>query len=123
MIFFRTLPGNSTYADISKHGEKVFIVSNFMFRWINLENFENCLDKGTIRRCFGGATAKQMVYDIDEVLREENPDKIIFCIGTNNLTRNQQQSELEIANEIINIVNKQMLQKWCKRRICIWFDI
>ena len=68
--------------------------------------FDKHLDKGTSRkRCFGGATIKQLKYYIEEVLKEETPDKIILCIGTNNLTKTQQ-NDVEIVNEIICVINK-----------------
>ena len=102
----RTLPGNSTYADVAKQGEKMIIVGDSICRPIDMFEFEERLDKGTSRkRFYRGATASQIFYYIEAVLKEDIPDKVILCVGTNNLTK-KRQTELETAKEIIDIVDK-----------------
>ena len=102
----RTRPGNSTYRDILKNGEKVCIVGDSICRPIDMIKFEAGMNKGTSRkRYFRGATASQIGYYIEAVLKEDIPDKIILSVGTNNLTK-KNQTELETAKEIINIVEK-----------------
>ena len=72
---------------------------------IDMVKFENGLDRGTsCKRCFSGATVSRLGYYIEGVLKEDIPDKIILCMGTNNLTK-KRQSDLEIAKEIIDVVN------------------
>ena len=48
--------------------------------------FEECLDSGTSRKqFFPGATVSKLYYYIDAILDEDVPDKVILCMGTNNL--------------------------------------
>ena len=58
-----------------------------------------------IKRSFSGAIASQLNYYLKEVLKEEDLDRIVINIGTNNLTK-KRQSEQEIANEIFQVVEK-----------------
>ena len=77
-----------------------------MVNRIDMVEFNKFLDKGTaIKRSFSGATASNLNYYIEEVLNEENVDRIIINIGTNNLTK-KKQTESETAMEIIDVVKK-----------------
>ena len=68
--------------------------------------FDFYLDKGTSRkRCYGGETVSRLNYCIEGVLNEDLPDRIVLCMGTNNLTK-KKQSEIETAKEIIDLVEK-----------------
>ena len=50
-------------------------------------------------------TLKILKYYVDEILNDENVDRIIINIGTNNLTK-KKQTEYETAMELIEVVNK-----------------
>ena len=70
-----------------------------------MQEFNRYLEKGTaIKRSFPGATASRLKYYIEKVPNEENIDRIIINLGTNNLSKKQ--SEEEILDEIIKIVSK-----------------
>ena len=102
----RTYPGNSTYSDIIRQGEKICIIGDSICRPIDMVKFEECLDKGTSRkRYIRGATVSQLSLYAEAVLKEDIPDKVILSMGTNNLTK-KSQSEMETAKEIIDIVHK-----------------
>ena len=98
--FNKTVPGNSSYAEISREGRKTCIIGASLIKRIDMQEFNRYLEKGTaIKRSFPGATASRLKYYI-----EENIDRIIINVGTNNLSKKQ--SEEEIVDEIIKIVSK-----------------
>lgn len=99
----RTSPGNSSYADLTKSGKKLFIFSSSLTKPINMNNFNDRLKSGTaFKRAFGGATASQLKYYIQAALNEDHPDRVIINVGTNNLTK-KDQTPLQIAEEIIEV--------------------
>ena len=62
------------------------------------------MDLGTaIKMSFPGCTASQLRHYMEPTLNEENPDKTIICVGTNNLTK-KNQTAMEIVDEIMEIV-------------------
>ena len=64
------------------------------------------LDKGTTRKRYhGGETVSRLSYCIEDVLNEDLPDRVVLCMGTNNLT-GKKQSEIETAKEISDLVEK-----------------
>ena len=104
--FKKTVPGNANYADITKEGKKTCIIGASIVKRIRMWEFNKYLEKGgAIKRSFSGATTKKLNYYIEEVLNEENIDRIIINIGANNIT-NQNQSEKEIFMEIMDLVIK-----------------
>ena len=105
--FLRSVPGKANYSDITKEGKKTCVIGASMVNRIDMVEFNKFLEKGTaIKRSFSGATASKLNYYIEEVMNEENVDRIIINIGTNNLTKKKQQTEYETAMEIIDIVKK-----------------
>ena len=103
----KTAPGNSTYADITRHGKKVCIVGASIIQRINMREFNKHLyDKHAVKVSYPGATASRATYYMKKPLEEENPDIVIINIGTNNLTKNRDQSEEETANQILHMVEE-----------------
>ena len=101
----RTSPGNSNYSNITKQGKKVCIFSDSICKRINMNKFNSSLINATaIKRSYPGATTSQMIHYVIPTLEEENPDIVVISIGTNNFTKTRQ-SPVEIANEIITIIN------------------
>ena len=101
----RTLPGNSSYANISKSGKKICLLGSSIIQRIKIHNFNNALNDGkAIKRSHSGCTTSRMKYYVKEVLEEEHPDTIILQIGGNDLS-NRNSTEQFIVSEIINIVN------------------
>ena len=100
----RTIPGNSSYADLTKNGKKICILSSSLTKPINMNDFNNRLASGVaIKRAHGGATASQLKYYAQATLKEDYPDRAIISVGTNNLTK-KDQTPLQIAEEIIEVV-------------------
>ena len=101
----KTRPGNSSYADINKHGKKICLLGSSIIQRIKMHDFNSQLYDGkAIKRSFSGCTAKRMKYYVTEVLEEERPDTIILQIGGNDLS-NRNKTEKDILQEIINLVN------------------
>ena len=101
----RTHPGNSTYANITKRGKKIVIISSSICKRINMNKFHDNLKNGNaIKRCFSGATASQFLHFIMPTLEEEKPDTVILQIGTNNFTKKRQNAQ-EILKEILDVVD------------------
>ena len=100
----KVLPGNANYADIAKQGKKTGLIGDSIIKRINMREFNDYLEKGVaIKRSFPGATAIQINYYFEELLNEEKSDRIIINVGSNNIC-NQEQSEKELFEEIMEIV-------------------
>ncbi len=69
---------------------------------------EKCGNSGNVYvKCFSGATIKDMCSYTQPTI-ERKPNFVILHAGTNDLSlkiNNEQKSELQIANEIIKLVN------------------
>ena len=46
-----------------------------------------------------------MDYYVRPHIKDEIPDRVIIHVGTNNLTKKRYQTEMEVVNEILTIVN------------------
>ena len=104
--FTKTVPGNSTYSDITKEGKNTCIIGDSIVKGINMREFNKYVEHSTaIKRNFPGARTKQLMYYIEDILNEENLHRIIINVGTNNLS-DQNQTENEIMMEIIEIAKK-----------------
>ena len=102
-----TVPGNSTYADITRRGKKVCIIGASIVQRINMREFNNNLhEMYATKASYPGANVERARYYMKKPLEEENPDTVIINIGTNNFTKKRNQSEEDIANEIVNMVEE-----------------
>ena len=102
----RTVPGNSSYADLTTSGKKVCMFGASILQRINIKEFNKELkDKTAIKECYPGATASKTAHHMKPTLDEEKPDIVIINIGTNNLTKKKWQTEEDIVKEIIQVVN------------------
>lgn len=101
----KTVPGNSSYAKMTKQGKKICIFGASLLQPINMREFNKCLiDKHAVRNSFPGSTAAKLKYYMKPTIEDEKPDTVIINIGTNNITKSRQ-SAMETTNEIINIVD------------------
>ena len=102
-----TVPGNSTYADITRRGKKIYIIGASIVQRINMREFnKNLHEMYATKASYPGANVSRARYYMKKPLEEENPDTVIINIGTNNFTKNRNQSEEDIANEIIKMVEE-----------------
>ena len=84
---------------------KTTIISASITRPIDMNQFNDLLvNNYALKRPFGGATASQLNHYVKATLQEDNPDTIIICAGSNNLTKKRNQTTEETANEIMEIV-------------------
>ena len=69
--------------------------------------FDRCSKyRAPIKRSYPGATASQLMYFVKPPLTEESPVVVIIHVGTNNLTKKSKQSDMEVFNEIMNVVDE-----------------
>ena len=102
----KVVPGNSSYANISRQGKKVCIFGASIAQRINIGNLNRCLDgMKAVKTCFPGATVSKATYYMKPTIEEESPDTVLLNIGTNNLTKTRQTDE-ETADEIIKMVDE-----------------
>jgi hypothetical protein len=102
----KTIPGNSSYADLTKRGKKICMFGDSLLQPINMKEFNSYLDnKQATRVSFPGATASKLCHYTKPTIEEELPDTVLINIGTNNITKTQQ-SENEIVDEIMEIVKQ-----------------
>ena len=95
---------NKKYAERKKKMTKSVIISDSITKRINMIKLNNRLENGNaLKRAFPGATASQLNHYVQATIKEDKPDTIIICAGTNNLTK-KKQSVQDTSMEIIDIV-------------------
>ena len=85
--------------------KKIAIISNSMTKPIDMREFNYIVENGdAIKRVYGGAMASRLNYYAKAIIKDDEPDMIIICVGTNNFTKKMQSAE-ETTEEIMDIVN------------------
>ena len=103
----RTVPGNSTYANITNKGKKTLVIGASMINYIDIKEFNHFVENGyAIKRSYSGSTTSDLSWHIIPALIEQQPDSVIINIGTNNLTKKRKQTEEEICNDIYKLVDQ-----------------
>ena len=98
----KVCPGNSQYSNITSPGKKVIIFSDSICQRIRLKEFNSFNNYGHAdKKCFPGATAKELLHYCLPSLIEHNPDEVIIHVGTNGLGKN---NATDISNDLFNIV-------------------
>ena len=121
-----TIPGNSNYAEILKHGKKVLITGDSIIRRIQYKEFNRVFQGGkAIIKPFPGATANEIDHYILPHLKTILPDIVIVNAGSNNISRGRvlKQSNEEIVEELLKIgltcrengVNRVIISGLCYR--------
>ena len=80
---------------------KYVIISDSITKRIDMRDINKNL-KSCVKRAFPGATASQIMSYVPAILKDDLPDTVIICAGTNNITKKKQPIN-DIAKEIINI--------------------
>ena len=97
-----TVPGNSSYATVSKFGEKIFVVGDIHVKRIKSLDFHKELRSGNaFFRSFSGANSKQLDHYIIPTLVDDKPDVVLLHVGTNDIRNND--NDTKLANNLINI--------------------
>ena len=64
---------------------------------------DNLINDHAIKRCYPGATTKRLRELIQTDVKQTKAEKVLICVGTNNITKTNQCPE-DIANEIVKLV-------------------
>ena len=97
-----TVPGNSSYATVSKFGKKNFVVGDSHVKRIKRLDFNKELrNRKAFFRSFSGANSNQLDHYIIPTLVEGKPDVILLRVGTNDILSNA--NDTELTNNIITI--------------------
>ena len=97
-----TVPGNSTYSGITKHGCKICVVGDSYYKRIKQNDFTDELRQGkAFFRSFSGANAKQLRHYNIPILVDDKPDVIVIQVVTNDFLNHANHEN--IAHSIINI--------------------
>ena len=98
----QTVPGNSSYATVSKFGKKIFVVGDIHVKRIKRLDFHKELRSGNaFFRSFSGANSKQLNHYIIPTLVDDKPDVVLLHVGTNDIRNNA--NDTKLANNLINI--------------------
>ena len=96
------VPGNSSYATVSKFGKKIFVVGDSHVKRMKHLDFNKELHSGTaFSRSFSGANSKQLDHYIIPTLVDDKPDVALLLVGTNYIP--SKANDTELSNNIINI--------------------
>ena len=99
----RVVPGNATYANITRSDSSICILSDSICKRIRMRNFNDAINDGhAYMKAFPGATPKELQHYCTHTLSNVNPDIVIINIGTNQLGKCD---ALEICNDITEVVN------------------
>lgn len=97
------IPGNSTYAQMTRQGEKVLILSDSITTRIKIRDINRHIKNGFVfRKSFAGATPTELAHYCTPTLSDETPDSVIIHVGTNRVNKDEPNV---IANDILNIVD------------------
>ena len=97
------VPGNSNYANLTKSGKKILILTDSICGRIRMKEFNVHVRNGyAYRKAFPGATPKELAHYCIPTLLEDKPDIVIINAGTNSLNKNDL---FEIADDISNVAN------------------
>ena len=106
------VPGNSNYANLTKSGKKILILTDSICGRIRMKEFNVYVRNGyAYRKAFPGATPKELAHYCIPTLLEDKPDIVIINAGTDSLNKNDL---FEIADDISNIPNSLEILKKLK---------
>ena len=98
----RHVPGNSSYADMSRDGKKVVVLSDSMCGRVRIPALNKSLkNKKAYKKFFPGATPDEVHHYCTRTLGRDKPDIAVIHVGTNKV---KDQDPFEIARSIIKIV-------------------
>ena len=102
-----TVPGNSTYSEITKHWRQTIILSDSIPKGIRMWEFNKHLNGSKAHiKAFPCATAKQLDYYSKPTLVEDAPDCLIIHVGCNDIAKSRDLETVNaegIANDLIGI--------------------
>ena len=95
-----TVPGNSSYATVSKFGNGIFVVRGSHVKRIKRLDINKELRSGkAFFRLFSGANNRHLDHYIIPTLVDDKPDVVLLHVGTNDILSNA--NDIELANHIL----------------------
>ena len=117
----RTVPGVSSYSNMTKHGKTFFVVGDSMLKPIGGKRLSEGIQCGkAFVKPFLGATVETLhEYYIQPHLKEGGIDSVVLMIGTNNISKyvaapNGKREYVQTEDEIVEQIIK--LAEDCKSR-------
>lgn len=104
----KLIPGASSYANITKHGKKVCIISNSIAQKINIKQFNRIVNNAKVyKKIFPGATAEDILHYAVKILEDKTLDTVILNIGINDLSNRNgsKQLDIQITSAVLKIVD------------------
>ena len=85
----RTVPGNSTYSNITRNGKRILVVGDSMLRWVKGRKLTDGITNGVaFVKAFTGSTAKELTkYHIQPFLEKGGVDTAVIHVGTNSIPK------------------------------------
>ena len=102
----RTVPGQTTYANIVSNGKKIAVYRDSLVKRIKTHEFNRHVNGKAFIKSFPGANCVELNHYIDFSLKKDRPDCVVIHVGTNELTNKQQKDNGVIANEIVETARK-----------------
>ena len=82
----RTVPGNSTYANITKYGKKILVIGDSHIRRIQHHKFnKSFVNARSYVRSFSGAKVEDLKHYVIPSLQEQQPELAVIHVGSNSL--------------------------------------
>ena len=98
----KTVPGNTSYATITKKGKNVTVFGDSIVGRINKKEINKFTKANVFIKSFSGATVKDMHTYVEPTLERKICDTVIIHVGTNDIP-DKQKSTKDISDSIINI--------------------
>lgn len=96
-------PGNSSYANMTKQGNKTAIITDSICSRINMKEFnKNLKNSYAYRKAFPGGKSEEIGHYCTHTILKDAPDSVILNVGTNDLNNMDCNT---ICDNIMNIVN------------------
>ena len=85
----RIVPGNYSYSNATRHQKrKSVVIGDSYLNRINKSRFKNDnIEHVVYFKCFSGSNTKQLNYYANPTLVDEQPNTVIFHIGSNDITQ------------------------------------
>ena len=102
----KTVPGNSSYADVLKNGKKIYAFGDSQLNRISGKFLSKKVGNGRIYvRPFTSATTRQIAWHVEPAIHDDQPDVAVVHAGVNDVLQGET-DPMKIATNIINVGKK-----------------
>ena len=104
----KTLPGNSTYSEMTKKGKHIVMFGDSMISNISKKEFNKHIKGHVTVKPFRGASSEDMIKYCEPQLDRRSADIAIIHVGTNDIwdLKNNKLKPLDIAKNIKTVADK-----------------